>query len=99
MKPTKKQRHEAYKYAHNVISNLKENEEEFICLLLGRFFKHEINSLHIANYLPEFNLFKPRFGAVAWFDIEYGYDGNYKSKWIKEAQKTILEFCIEMTKP
>ncbi len=99
MKPTKKQRHEAYKYAHDVISNLKEDDERFICWVINEYFNYTI-SVHLeTGLMPELNLFKPNDFFAAWFVGKTGYDLPYSSLEVKEAQKIILEFCIEMTKP
>jgi hypothetical protein len=103
-KLTKTQRHEVYKKAHGIISKFTDNEAEFMCFIIERIVLDKFTISCGAEELPEFELFKPEEHAVAWFGVSTGFEGDngrdmsYMCSPIKEAQKTILEFCIEMTK-
>lgn len=105
-KPSIKQRHEIYKGAHAII---KAKQEDFVCHAIANYVKSNgiitmskydvgvfsyISSTMAENF-PEAYLFKnpnQEWGSV-WFS-EYGsYNKNM------ELRLTVLEFCIEMTKP
>ena len=96
-KLTKQQRHEAYKYAHKKES-IKGN-----CYHLIEFYDINFNEIIgfrvIRELFPELYIFEPRNNtgwAENWFDNEREY-GRYLEE-NQSHRKTILEFCIEMTK-
>lgn len=96
-KLTKKQRHEAYLYVYNS-KEIIEN-----CIALYFFcndnFKEKIYINEIEYAFPELSLFKPMH-VSRWY--EYWFNNEIiTGNALKENQphrKTILAFCIEMTK-
>lgn len=91
-KLTKKQRHEIYKECLKHHLMLEQSSYVFLCHLISG--KSNMQNFKMIDEFPEFSLFQPiyvNFGD-AWFD------GNYDGDIIKEHQRVILQFCIEMTK-
>ena len=94
MKFTKKERNEIYKKALDIHLELEQFSSAFLCPQLRRVCGDPQIILEIE--LPEFDLFHPEYCYV-WFDKENGYPMPYYSQEIKEAQRMILLFCIEIT--
>lgn len=94
----KKNRHQIYK---NVLLLHKQwvhkDIGRVLCPMLGcKAYDAKENEI----MYPEFFLFKPEHikGYAAWFSKSGRNDAEYATKAVKEHQRTVLEFCIEMTK-
>jgi len=99
-----KERNEIYKRALAIYEKLKIDDYYFICNVLDNVYKDIHNTIFInvrMNELEEFSLFAPSeedwLERNAWFCVCNGFDGNYTGNEIKNAQRMILEFCIEMS--
>lgn len=89
---TKKERHEAYKWALENIGVYS----KYLCNNFNFGYWGILSAGH-NHQLKEFLLFEPTNlpeTTRQWF----GGVPAYSTKEVKEHQKTILEFCIEMTK-
>jgi len=93
MKFTKKERNEIYKKALDIHLKLLPYRYAYLCNLFYSICETHQGSL---SELPEFDLFDTGSDYV-WFSKQNGYHGGYESQEVKEAQRMLLLFCIEMT--
>jgi hypothetical protein len=89
MKLTAEERREAYEYALNTVEKYPNNS--FMCNSLERWLSIQLDIINVdvLDYFEEFSLFRPKDKWFVWLGLK-DEDNNVR--------KTILEFCIEMTK-
>jgi len=98
MKFTKKQRNKIYRSALDEHLKLNTNERLYLCHSLSNI--SNLNQSGLFIFLPEFKIFSPHVWGErgAWFVPDNGYNGwDYCDLGIKDAQRMILLFCIEIT--
>lgn len=90
---TKTERRNIYSNVLKTHNKLKHNENRGLCPMLHAHPSHK-------DEFPEFFLFQPsnNLGYKAWFSKSGLVDETYLDENVKNHQRIVLMFCIEMTR-
>ena len=88
----RKERKKIYKSVLKRIENCRPYDYFYLC---NEIMYNRIGNIY--GLFPEFELFRPVRNDKAWFNAFNDFPEPYRSETTKNAQKMILQFCIEMT--